>query len=696
MLSLFALKVLILAGGLDAEQNHHSHLVHVQALQALLAARGVPAADVAVFWADGAHPAPDRSVVRATAPEADGWLLDGLDLARDLEVPPELENTVLPGARPASRAALKAWLAEVGPGLGAEDTLLIAVTDHGSPDPAGGTLSHIELWGGETWNPKELLEDLAPVPEPARVVLWMSQCFSGGFADLFRQRPNLCGTFSASADRVAYGCYPDLAERSDVGHFQRLVRALERTGSLAAATDEIALTDDTPDVPHLTSDALLFAALTREAERGNSPIPTFIDTRLTAMPEVERLAARIALRYGLGHLRDYSALADVLDAIGAARYAADSWGEAWRRAYDNARAVLLEPALRAAGEPGSAAVQRKARARALVAARKLLSQAPAEQRETLLALRDKAGAADTLVARLDLQEAAALRIGWLLGRRAGGAVLESQERRQWAALQACETTPLFAVDPPPDEVPTQVYESLPPAVAAGAEAERLRPGHLGLAFRDRPGYVGVEVERIQPGSVLLAVDLRAGDLLQAVNGRPILRRGGLREAVMLTEPGRPLRLTGRRGAADLIRALVAPPMPLPAPTPLIGEVVGDLRLKALDGPLPALGEGHPVVLFFWATWCKPCKAALPLLKTWATTHNVPVLAITDEDPAVVQKFLSHFGRFPFPIGLDVEDEARRLFGADAVPVFVLVDRERRLLQVSVGFEGQVPLEPPPG
>ena len=57
------------------------------------------------------------------------------------------------------------------------------------------------------------------------VVVLMSQCYSGSFANLMYPQTsgglptgNMCGFFSATPDRQAYGCYPENRDKDNVGH----------------------------------------------------------------------------------------------------------------------------------------------------------------------------------------------------------------------------------------------------------------------------------------------------------------------------------------------------------------------------------------------------------------------------------------------------------------------------------------------
>ena len=69
--------------------------------------------------------------------------------------------------------------------LGQDDTLLLYVTDHGTKAKDDGTNTAITLWGpDESLRVTELRELLALLPPHLRVVMLMSQCYSGGFAHL--------------------------------------------------------------------------------------------------------------------------------------------------------------------------------------------------------------------------------------------------------------------------------------------------------------------------------------------------------------------------------------------------------------------------------------------------------------------------------------------------------------------------------
>jgi hypothetical protein len=255
-----AVHALLINGGGSPDDNFSSHLAHLRQMLALLGRAGVPQDQITVLNADGPDPAADMVVRDADPDGAD--LLAGTPLGERLLPGMAVQNSALPGVRalPATRATVERWFAGARSHLHAGDTLLLYVTDHGSQNAKDPLDNKIVLWGKrESLSVRQLRAQLDRLPAAVRVVAVMSQCFSGGFAHLVdrpREPPsgNVCGYFSSTADRPAYGCYAEAAGRERVGHSFEFMEALAKTGHLATAHAEVLASDTTPDVPLRTSD----------------------------------------------------------------------------------------------------------------------------------------------------------------------------------------------------------------------------------------------------------------------------------------------------------------------------------------------------------------------------------------------------------------------------------------------------------
>jgi peroxiredoxin len=140
----------------------------------------------------------------------------------------------------------------------------------------------------------------------------------------------------------------------------------------------------------------------------------------------------------------------------------------------------------------------------------------------------------------------------------------------------------------------------------------------------------------------------------------------------------------------LVALLAAPPLPaqkLPRPDPSPGRRVGDLAhdftLKDLDGRSYRLKDlrGRRVVhVVFWATWCVPCVAEIPILRdVYAECRDrgleiLSVVISTNQTPDMVRALSRHF-KINYPILFDGDDVVRGRYRVEAIPQNYLIGKD---------------------
>jgi thiol-disulfide isomerase/thioredoxin len=133
-----------------------------------------------------------------------------------------------------------------------------------------------------------------------------------------------------------------------------------------------------------------------------------------------------------------------------------------------------------------------------------------------------------------------------------------------------------------------------------------------------------------------------------------------------------------------------------AGVPLLAQAEGkpapQFTLKTLDGNPDSLSHyaGHPVLINFWASWCKPCRSEMPLIIAAYQAHQgekLSVLAIdlTDQEGSTkdVRKFATEF-QMPFPVLMDQKGKARRIYALRGLPTSVFVGRDGVVRAVNQG------------
>lgn len=103
----------------------------------------------------------------------------------------------------------------------------------------------------------------------------------------------------------------------------------------------------------------------------------------------------------------------------------------------------------------------------------------------------------------------------------------------------------------------------------------------------------------------------------------------------------------------------------------------------------ARDRGRLVFLDFWATWCDPCRASIPLVQHFRRTHpGVEVVSVDVGEPAsLVRPFAAQFKMGD--VALDPDQTVAHAFGVTGFPTMVAIDGTGRVRAHWVGFDPDV-------
>jgi peroxiredoxin len=124
-----------------------------------------------------------------------------------------------------------------------------------------------------------------------------------------------------------------------------------------------------------------------------------------------------------------------------------------------------------------------------------------------------------------------------------------------------------------------------------------------------------------------------------------------------------------------------------------GTLAPDFTLPSMDGKNVTLSQyrGKPVIVDFWATWCKPCAQELTTLKAWAKKRaesereQVPVLAISiDEDQEDLQYYLKKHP-LPFVVLKDPDGAVAKRYNIEGIPALFVLDGKGKVAFYDAGY-----------
>ncbi len=121
-----------------------------------------------------------------------------------------------------------------------------------------------------------------------------------------------------------------------------------------------------------------------------------------------------------------------------------------------------------------------------------------------------------------------------------------------------------------------------------------------------------------------------------------------------------------------------------------GAELPNFRLHSIEGAKLDIGDlPHKVMMLnFWATWCDACMEEMPSivsLREQYVQKGFEVLGINvDENPSKVVPDIAKKLGMKFPIFTDKDNALADMFDVHAIPLTVIIDKNRKILFLESG------------
>lgn len=127
---------------------------------------------------------------------------------------------------------------------------------------------------------------------------------------------------------------------------------------------------------------------------------------------------------------------------------------------------------------------------------------------------------------------------------------------------------------------------------------------------------------------------------------------------------------------------------------LVGKPAPAWSLQTPDGKTVSLAslKGKVVLIDFWATWCGPCKAAMPSIQKTAESFAGKAVAVYginawEKDPALAVQYMK---AQKYTYGLLLQgDQVAAQYYVEGIPSMVLIDAKGIVRKVHVGYDPQL-------
>ncbi len=123
--------------------------------------------------------------------------------------------------------------------------------------------------------------------------------------------------------------------------------------------------------------------------------------------------------------------------------------------------------------------------------------------------------------------------------------------------------------------------------------------------------------------------------------------------------------------------------------------IPSVDIKNIDGGIINTSEfnndNNPIIISFWATWCKPCKEELDniheVYADWVEETNVKLIAISIDDARNASKIkpLTNSKGWEYEIYHDSNSEFATQMGVKPIPHTFLLDGNKKIVWNHTGY-----------
>lgn len=125
------------------------------------------------------------------------------------------------------------------------------------------------------------------------------------------------------------------------------------------------------------------------------------------------------------------------------------------------------------------------------------------------------------------------------------------------------------------------------------------------------------------------------------------------------------------------------------------RMLPNVNVKTLKGDAFNISDlnndGAPIVISFWATWCKPCKKELnniaEIYEDWQEETDVKLVAISIDDTRSMAKVAPYVNSsdWEYEVYLDPNGDLKRAMGVSTVPHTFLLNNKKEIVWQHRGY-----------